>query len=282
MKKLKNIYVIGLGMMGTSLCKSIKKHNLDYNVSAYDLNHNSIKYCLKSKIIDFAIDDFSEIIRPDIIILCTPLSAYEPIIKKIMPYINKNTLITDIGSSKGKTYLKAAGLIKKSGSNFISSHPMVGSEKSSFSNSKTDMYKDKVVFLIDNKNSSKTQYLKLKKFWKSIGAQTHNISHTVHDSLMSQTSHVAHLMAYIFIQALPQSILDDHLPLLLGGGIKEHVRLSKSDPTMWSDIFFNNSKNISESLDRIQKNIRNFKSLLDSSNYDKIHKLLEEIGQKTR
>ena len=64
MKKLKNIYVIGLGMMGTSLCKSIKKHNLDYNVSAYDLNHNSIKYCLKSKIIDFAIDDFSEIIRP--------------------------------------------------------------------------------------------------------------------------------------------------------------------------------------------------------------------------
>ena len=51
---------------------------------------------------------------------------------------------------------------------------------------------------------------------------------------------------------------------------------------MWSDIFFNNSKNISESLDRIQKNIINFKSLLDSSSYEKIHKLLEEIGQKTR
>ena len=268
--------------MGTSLCKSIKKHNLNYNVSAYDLNHNAIKYCLKNKIIDFAIDDYSAITRPDIIILCTPLNTYELIIKKIIPYINKNTLITDIGSSKGKTYLKTAEHIKKSGSNFISSHPMVGSEKSSFLNSKNDMYKDKVVFLINNKNSSKAQYLKLKKFWESIGAQTYNISHTVHDALMSQTSHVAHLMAYIFIQALPQSILDNHLPLLLGGGIKEHVRLSKSDPAMWSDIFFNNSKNISESLDRIQKNIRNFKSLLDSSSYDKIHKLLEEIGQKIR
>ena len=120
----------------------------------------------------------------------------------------------------------------------------------------------------------------MKKFWESIGAQTYNINHTVHDSLMSQTSHVAHLMAYIFIQSLPQSILDNHLPLLLGGGIKEHVRLSKSDPTMWSDIFINNSKNISESLDRIQKNIRNFKTLLDSSSYDKIYKLLEDIDRK--
>ena len=282
MKRLKNIYIIGLGMMGTSLCRSIKKYNLDYKITAYDLNDNSIKYCLKNKIIDFAIDDFSAITRPDIIIFCTPLSAYETLIKKIIPCINKNTLITDIGSAKGKTYLKTAARIKKCGSNFISSHPMVGSEKSSFSNSKNDMYKDKVVFLIDNDNSSKTQYLKLKKFWESIGAQTYNISHTVHDSLMSQTSHVAHLMAYIFIQSLPQSILDNHLPLLLGGGIKEHVRLSKSDPTMWSDIFINNSKNISESLDRINKNIRNFKSLLDSSSYDKIYKLLEEIAQKTQ
>ena len=96
---------------------------------------------------------------------------------------------------------------------------------------------------------------------------------------MSQTSHVAHLMAYIFIQALPQSILDDHLPLLLGGGIKEHVRLSKSDPTMWSDIFFNNSKNISESLDRIQK-ILEISRVFDSSSYDKIHKLLEKLDRK--
>ena len=267
--------------MGASLCKSIKKHKLHYKISAYDLNINSIKYCLKNKIIDSAIDDFSMINNPDIIFFCTPLSTYKPLIKKIIPYINKNTLITDIGSSKGKIYTNIANLIKKNNYNFISSHPMVGSEKSSFSNSKNDMYKDKVVFLIDNK-SSKAHYVRLKKFWESIGAQTYDINHTVHDSLMSQTSHVAHLMAYIFIQSLPQSIIDGHLPLLLGGGIKEHVRLSKSNPTMWSDIFINNSKNISESLDRIQKNIRNFKTLLNSSSYNKIHKLLEDIEQKTR
>ncbi len=282
MKKFKNICIVGLGMMGTSLCKSIKKYKLNYKISAYDLNDNSIKYCLKNKIIDFAIEDISAINRPDIIFFCTPLRAYEPLIKKIIPYLSKSTLISDIGSSKGKIYLKIANLIKKNNINFISSHPMVGSEKSSFLNSKNDMYKDKVVFLIDNNRSSKTQYLKLKEFWKSIGAQTYDINHVIHDSLMSQTSHLAHLMAYIFIQSLPQSIIDSHLPLLLGGGIKEHVRLSKSNPTMWSDIFINNSKNISESLDRIQKNIRNFKALLNSSSYNKIHKLLEDIEQKTR
>ena len=102
------------------------------------------------------------------------------------------------------------------------------------------MYKDKIIFLIDKSRCSNSTYVSLSNFWNSLGSHTYNISKNQHDVLMSQTSHISHLMSYIFMQSLPQSIIDNNLSLLLGGGIKEHVRLSKSDPKMWTDIFINN------------------------------------------
>ena len=99
---------------------------------------------------------------------------------------------------------------------------------------------------------------------------------------MSQTSHIAHLMSYIFVKSLPQSILDENLPLLLGGGIKEHIRLSKSNPQMWTDIFLNNKSNIIKTLTRIQKNTAILKSMIKTSNRTDIKSLLENTYNKTK
>ena len=89
-------------------------------------------------------------------------------------------------------------------------------------------------------------------------------------------------MSFIFVKSLPQNILNDNLPLLLGGGIKEHIRLSKSNPQMWSDIFLNNKKNIIKSLTRIQKNTATVKSMIETSNKTEIKSLLKNIYNKTK
>ena len=99
---------------------------------------------------------------------------------------------------------------------------------------------------------------------------------------MSQTSHIAHLMSFIFVKSLPQNILNDNLPLLLGGGIKEHIRLSKSNPQMWTDIFLNNKNNIIKTLTRIQKNTAIIKSMIQTSNKTEIKSLLKNIYNKTK
>ena len=99
---------------------------------------------------------------------------------------------------------------------------------------------------------------------------------------MSETSHIAHLMSYIFVKSLPQSILNENLPLLLGGGIKEHIRLSKSNPKMWTDIFLNNKSNVTKTLTRIQKNTVIIKSMIQTSNKTEIKSLLKNIYNKTK
>ena len=281
--KFKNILIIGLGMMGGSLCRSIKKNKISEKISAYDINKKSLDYAFKNKIIDFVVDDYKLIPHPDLIIICTPLSSYLDIVKQTLSCVKKKTILTDIGSSKGKTHNKIIKLVKNTNCSYLSSHPMVGSECSGIRNHEKDLYNNKVIFLIDKHHSSKSTYTKVRNFWTSTGALTYDIDSKKHDLLMSQTSHIAHLMAYIFMESLPQSTIDKkNLPLLLGGGIREHVRLSKSDPKMWTDIFINNKANIIKSLTRIQKNTLDFKKLIESLDEKNIYSLLEKIHIKTK
>ena len=279
---LNNILIIGLGMMGGSLCKSIKKNKISKKISAFDNNKSSITFALKNKLIDHQVTDFEKMQHPDLVILCTPLSSYLSVIKKLVSTINKKTMVTDIGSSKGLLHNKIIRLVSDSNISYVSSHPMTGSEKSGIKYHRIEMFKNKVVFIVDKKSSSKIQYLKLKKFWELMGAITYDIDSKTHDLLMSQTSHIAHLMSYIFMDSLPQSIIDKNLQLLLGGGIKEHVRLSKSNPQMWTDIFLNNNKNILDSLDRMQNSATKIKKILKSNNAIKLNALLESIQIKTK
>jgi prephenate dehydrogenase len=84
------------------------------------------------------------------------------------------------------------------------------------------------------------------------------------------------------MQSLPQSIINSNLSLLLGGGIKEQVRLSKSNPKMWTDIFINNKSNLNKSITRIEKNISHLKKLILESDSYKIKALLSKIQTKTK
>ncbi len=282
MPKFNNILIIGLGMMGGSLCKSIKKNKLSKKISAFDIDQDALTYALKNKIINYKVTDLGEMEHPDLIIICSPLSSYLGIVKRILLTVKKGTLVTDIGSSKGSVHRTITKLFHDSNKTFLSSHPMVGSEKSGVKFNRKDMYKNKVVFILDKDTASRRSYLKLKSFWESIGSVTHEIDSKTHDLLMSQTSHIAHLMSYIFVQSLPQSILNENLPLLLGGGIKEHIRLSKSNPQMWTDIFLNNKNNILKTLNRIQKNTAIVKSMIQASSETEIKSLLKSIYNKTK
>jgi prephenate dehydrogenase len=280
--KYNNTLIIGLGMMGSSLCRSIKKYRISKKVTGFDSNQKSLDYALKNKLIDTALSNLNDIQHPDLIILCSPISTYTELISKLSRLVTKKSILTDIGSSKGIFHNKIYRKLSSTKISYLSSHPMVGSEKSGAHNNQSDMYKDKIIFLIDKSKCSHSTYVSLNNFWESIGSHTHNITKKKHDTLMSDTSHVSHLMSYVFMQSLPQAIINSNLSLLLGGGIKEHVRLSKSNPKMWTDIFINNKSNLNRSITRIEKNISNIKKLILESDSHKIKSLLSKIQTKTK
>jgi prephenate dehydrogenase len=84
------------------------------------------------------------------------------------------------------------------------------------------------------------------------------------------------------MNTLPKKIIDNNLSLLLGGGIREHVRLSQSSSEMWTDIFINNKNNLNKSITRIEKNLKLFRKLINDSNEKKIISMLKKINNKTK
>ena len=129
MATLNNVLVIGLGMMGASLCSSIRKNKLSKNIIGYDLSNKNLSYAKKKRVIDEALTNISKMTNPDLIILCTPSSTYENITSEIIKYVSKKIILTDIGSSKGKVCSNIYKLTAKSKIEYLSSHPMTGSEK---------------------------------------------------------------------------------------------------------------------------------------------------------
>ena len=85
MPKFNNILIVGLGMMGGSLCKSIKKNKLSKKISAFDTDQDALSYALKNKIINHKVTDIGDVEHPDLIIICTPLINTEAIIKFELP-----------------------------------------------------------------------------------------------------------------------------------------------------------------------------------------------------
>ena len=282
MSPLNNILVIGLGMMGASLCSSIRKNKLSKNIIGYDLSKKNLNYARKERVIDEALTSISKMDNPDLIILCTPLNTYANIVSEIIKYSSKKIILTDIGSSKGSISNKIYKLTVKSKVEYLSSHPMVGSEKTGPINLIPDMFLNKVVFLIDKGKCNKSTYTKLASFWKSLGSHTYDLDRKEHDILMSETSHISHLMSYVFMLTLPQRIIDNNLSLLLGGGIREHVRLSQSSSEMWADIFINNKNNLMKSIIRIEKNLKLFRKLINDSEEKKLMSILTKINNKTK
>ena len=184
MIKYNNILIVGLGMMGSSLCKSIKKYRISKKITGFDSNQKSLDYALKTKLIDTALSKLNDIEHPDLIVLCTPISTYTELISKLSKLVTKKSVLTDIGSSKGNLHNKIYKILNSTKISYLSSHPMVGSEKSGVHNNQSDMYKDKIIFLIDKSKCSHSSYISLNRFWKSLGSFTHNVTKKKHDIFM--------------------------------------------------------------------------------------------------
>ena len=205
--------------------------------------------------------------KSNFIIFCTPMSEYKNIITKINNYILPNTLITDVGSSKIESS-KIINKYLKKGIAWTSSHPIAGSEVSGPQHGKSNMFEGRWCILIKEKNTIKKNLNFLKKFWEKIGSKVTIMSPEKHDKIFSITSHLPHLIAYNLVKSAQDFEKKQSYDLIKysAGGLRDFSRIAASNEIMWRDIFFNNHKNISNAIDLFIKNLKSFKSDINSKN----------------
>ncbi|WP_440634800.1 prephenate dehydrogenase [Candidatus Pelagibacter sp. HIMB1746] len=275
---MKNILIIGCGLLGSSVLRSIHKNKLADKIYIYEKSKKNISRIKNLKLPGKVVSSLKEAVtKSNFIIFCTPMSEYKNIIMKINNYISPNTLITDVGSSK----IESSKIIKKflkKGIAWTSSHPIAGSEVSGPQHGKSNMFEGRWCILIKEKNTIKKNLNFLKNFWEKIGSKVTIMSPEKHDKIFSITSHLPHLIAYNLVKSAQDFEKKQSYDLIKysAGGLRDFSRIAASNEIMWRDIFFNNNKNISNAIDLFIKNLKSFKSDINSKNNKSIiNKLIE-------
>ncbi len=275
---MKNILIIGCGLIGSSLVRAIAKQKFSKKIFVYEESRVNINKIKKLKLPCVLNDNLEHIVpKTDLIIICTPMSEYKKIILKINQYLLPKTTITDVGSSKVNSLILIKKYLKK-GISWTSSHPISGSEVSGPEYGDKDLFLDKWCVLIKEKNSKKKDLLLLAKFWKKIGAKIVMMDSKKHDAIFAITSHLPHLIAYNLVKTamdLEKQKKYDFLKFS-AGGLRDFSRIAASNEVMWRDIFFQNQNNIVQAIDLFIKNLRSFKkNIKEKNNRALIKKLID-------
>ena len=273
---MKNILIIGCGLIGSSVLRAVHSQKISKNIYIYEKSKKNILLIKKLKIGFKIINKFNNInINFDLVIFCTPMSQYSKIILKINKFLTNETIVTDVGSTKELSTKNVKKQLKRN-ITWIPSHPIAGSEVSGAKHGDKNLFKNKWCILIKEKNIKKKHLSKLKSFWKKLGAKVIMMSPKEHDMVFSITSHLPHLIAYNLVKTATDFEKKKKYNLIKysAGGLRDFSRIAASNEIMWRDIFFSNQKNIIFAIDLFIKNLNLFKNDIKLKNNNKIIKKL--------
>jgi len=275
---MKNILIIGCGLLGSSLVRKISKKKISKKIFIYEKSKKNIEKIKKLKLKGTIVKKLKDVVpHTGFIIFCTPMSEYKKIILKINDYLSSDHIITDIGSAK----LKSNEIIRKNLKKKIfwtSSHPIAGSEVSGPENGKEDLFENKWCVLIKDKKTNIKHLNFLRSFWKKVGSKTVVMNSEKHDKIFSMTSHLPHLIAYNLVKSAQDFEKKQRYNLIKysAGGLRDFSRIAASNEIMWRDIFFNNKTNVSKAIDIFVKNLHSFKRDIISGNSKSVIKKLTQ------
>ena len=275
---MKNILIVGCGLIGSSILRAVSQKRLFKNIFVLEKSKKNISVLKKLKLKCKIISSLKNISNKfDLIIFCTPMSQYSNVILKINKLVNNKTIVTDVGSTKEQSFKNVKKILIKN-TKWIPSHPITGSEVSGPVFGNKDLFKNKWCILIKENKVDKSSLFKLRKFWQKIGSKVIFMSSKQHDIIFSITSHLPHLIAYNLVKTATDFEKQKKYNLIRfsAGGLRDFSRIAASNEIMWRDIFFNNKKNMILAINLFIKNLKSFKTDINLKKNKQIIKKLTD------
>jgi cyclohexadieny/prephenate dehydrogenase len=276
----KKVSIVGFGLIGSSIAREIKKHKLAKMISACDISNKALKEIRSLKLASEVTHNLEVSAKnADIIFICSPLGTYKEIFSKLRLIINKNTIITDVGSSKSEVVKLAETILNKKFC-YVPGHPIAGTEESGPKAGLLNLFKNRWFIITPSILTSSVAKNKVTNFWKKLGSKITVMSPQSHDNIMAITSHIPHLIAYNIVgtAAKLEDKIKSEVIKFSASGFRDFTRIASSDPTMWRDIVMSNKKQILFMLKRFNKDLSHLEKSIKKEN----KKELFNIFKKTR
>ena len=258
-----------------SIAKAIRRYYPDYEILAFDKNRETLALAVQEGIIHTSCSSIDENFRGcSYIFLCAPVSCNTAYLPQLKGLIDKDCILTDVGSVKTSIHEEAAALGLEE--NFIGGHPMAGSEKSGFANSKAHLIENAYYILTPSTRVSEEKISAYRDFVTSLKALPIVLDYREHDNITGTISHLPHIIASTLVNFVHDTDSRDGLmKALAAGGFKDITRIASSSPVMWQQICLKNGKNISRILGEYINALSRARELVDSGSEEALYTMFE-------
>ncbi len=272
-----NTFIIGIGLIGGSFAKDLKRLRPDTRIYGIDNNESHLDEALALDIIDVK-SGYSELHLADVVIVGIPVDAMVVQLPKILDAVDDDVVVFDAGSTKGSICKVLEGHPKRR--NFLACHPIAGTEFSGPSAAVEGLFKGKTNIICEvEKTAFKLQERALELF-RQIGMRIRYMNPEAHDKHIAYVSHLSHISSFMLGKTVIEKEKNERdIFDMAGSGFESTVRLAKSSPAMWTPIFEQNKDNVVETLEEYIQNLQEFKELLLKGDYKGIYNEMNDTNK---
>ena len=273
---MKQIYAIGVGLIGGSLAIDIKKNDPEVVIHGISRKESTLDMALDLGLIDkkATLDDIS---NADLVIVSIPVDATVKLLPIILDKIPDTGLVVDAGSTKEAICNAVAQHPKRR--NFLAMHPIAGTEHSGPTAAISGLFKGKTNIICEVEKTTFKLQEKALKLFTDIGMRIRYMNPVEHDRHIAYVSHLSHISSFMLGKTVIEKEKNERdIFDMAGSGFASTVRLAKSSPEMWTPIFKQNKDNVIETLTEYITNLNRFKTLMENENFEAIFNEMKEAN----
>ena len=273
---MKNISIIGVGLIGGSFALDLKDNIPGASVSGIDQNVTHLSEALNLGIIDIA-GDLESVRSADLVVLALPVNSAINVLIQVLDLIPAKAIVIDMGSTKKAICESVATHPNRA--NFLATHPIAGTEFSGPSAAVKGLFKNKTNIICELDRTSKVLSTKNIAIFNKMGMRIRKMTAIDHDKHIAYVSHLSHISSFM----LGKTVIDKEknesdIFDMAGSGFESTVRLAKSSPAMWTPIFEQNKENVIETLTEYIHNLNQFKTYMENDNFDAVFSEMKNIN----
>lgn len=251
------VALIGVGLIGSSLCHAMRRAGLADNIVASARTQKTLDTALRLGLIDEGFQEASEAVKDaNLVILCVPVGLSGDIAKQIAPNLKAGAIVSDVGSVKGSVVSQMTPYLPDN-IHFIPGHPIAGTEYSGPESGFATLFDDRWCILTPPEDVQQEAIDRLVAFWQGCGSRVEIMTPEHHDLVLAATSHLPHLIAFNIVGTATDlgKVTDSEVIQYSASGFRDFTRIAASDPVMWRDIFLHNKEAVLEVLSRFNEDI---------------------------
>ncbi|MAU72483.1 MAG: prephenate dehydrogenase [Pseudozobellia sp.] len=272
-----NVFVIGIGLIGGSFAKDIRRLRPDTIFYGIDSNETHLDEALELGLVDIK-SDYNDLHLADMVVVSIPVDVMVEELPKILDAVNDDCVVFDGGSTKSLICQMVEDHPKRR--NFLAAHPIAGTEFSGPSAAIENLYAGKTNIICEvEKTAFKLQERALELF-QEMGMRIRYMNPHAHDKHIAYVSHLSHISSFMLGKTVIEKEKNERdIFDMAGSGFESTVRLAKSSPAMWTPIFKHNKENVVETLEEYIQNLQEFMQLLKNDDYKGIYKEMNDTNK---